>query len=84
MKCIICQKEILIDKELFCERDGDSYHSICYYFAKKKMKKQTFDEVLLDDNQMLVRELLNNFVPDDIKNDILTEFNIRGGLIYAK
>ena len=75
MICDCCKKEVDITKEMYCEREGISYHSICYFLKNKNAKKQNFDQVLLSENQSYVRDLLNKFVSDDIKSKILNEYN---------
>ena len=39
-------------------------------------QRKTFEEVLIQsDDQVIVRELLNKYVPDQVKEQILKEYN---------
>lgn len=74
-KCSICKKDNT-DGAFVITGDGGQAHTLCYEKENPPRVRETFQEVLVNcDDQVIVRQLLAMYVPDDIKKQIVDQFN---------
>lgn len=74
MKCEYCGLEM--DGGLSIGTGTGSAHAQCWYLRNPFVPKHTFTSVLWNlDDQVVVRDLLLEHVPQDVKNTVVREFN---------
>lgn len=52
-------------------------HTACYYRAHPFVPKDTFWQVLHGEDQELMRELIEHYMPEALQADIVREYNAR-------